>query len=452
MTKSIYSYLFLLLFYGSFSIAQNAGDNTYKIIDSLKLQLKTAKHDTTKANYLIKIVETLYLKNPDTALIVIAEAEKLSQKSNYKKGIATSYNFIAYIINQKGNIKGALAYYLKSIQIMNAIGDKGGMALTLNNMAGIYKNQGDIKKAIDYVKKSLKIQIDQGRKVNIARSFNNLGFLNGQIGDNEKAVVYFQKALDIFYELKDKQGAATTLNNIGKIYSDNFKKNDSSLSVAMNNFKKSLILAKEIDDQKIIAYVLKNMGDVLIKQNNYVEAEKQLSQSLIIAQKLGYPESIKGAAGALKDVYKKQNKPAQALQMYELYLQMRDSLNNGETRKAALKTQFQYEYDKKEAVLKEQQEKERAVAKEKNQAQKVIIWAVISGLILVLAFLAFVFKRLQITRKQKRIIEKQKQEVEEQKSLVEEKQLEILDSIRYAKRIQQSLLPTEKYITRNLKT
>ena len=42
------------------------------------------------------------------------------------------------------------------------------------------------------------------------------------------------------------------------------------------------------------------------------------------------------------------------------------------------------------------------------------------------------------------IIEKQKQEVEE-------KQKEIIDSINYAKRIQQSQLPTEKYINKSIK-
>jgi len=35
--------------------------------------------------------------------------------------------------------------------------------------------------------------------------------------------------------------------------------------------------------------------------------------------------------------------------------------------------------------------------------------------------------------------------------LVDEKQKEVLDSIRYAKRIQQSLMPTEKLIERILK-
>jgi sigma-B regulation protein RsbU (phosphoserine phosphatase) len=40
--------------------------------------------------------------------------------------------------------------------------------------------------------------------------------------------------------------------------------------------------------------------------------------------------------------------------------------------------------------------------------------------------------------------------IEEQKKIVEEKQKEILDSIHYAKRIQNTLLTSEKYIERNL--
>jgi len=38
-----------------------------------------------------------------------------------------------------------------------------------------------------------------------------------------------------------------------------------------------------------------------------------------------------------------------------------------------------------------------------------------------------------------------------QKELLEEKQKEILDSIRYAKRIQTSLLPTERYLDKVFK-
>ena len=47
--------------------------------------------------------------------------------------------------------------------------------------------------------------------------------------------------------------------------------------------------------------------------------------------------------------------------------------------------------------------------------------------------------------------QKAERQISEQKELVEEKQKEILDSIRYAKRIQNSLMPTETFIDRILK-
>ena len=72
-------------------------------------------------------------------------------------------------------------------------------------------------------------------------------------------------------------------------------------------------------------------------------------------------------------------------------------------------------------------------------------------------FAIFIFRSLRITRKQKDIIgirknilEQQKMEVEFQKQIVEEHQKDIIDSITYGRRIQRSLLPTEKYIEKTL--
>jgi hypothetical protein len=73
------------------------------------------------------------------------------------------------------------------------------------------------------------------------------------------------------------------------------------------------------------------------------------------------------------------------------------------------------------------------------------------GLSLVLIFAGFMFNRFKVTQKQKGIIETQKKEVEIQKHQVEEKQKEILDSIKYAKRIQTALITNEKYIEKSLK-
>ena len=143
----------------------------------------------------------------------------------------------------------------------------------------------------------------------------------------------------------------------------------------------------------------------------------------------------------------KQNNYKGAFEMYELEMKMKDSIRNEETQKSTLKKELQYDYEKKEAVAaaeyKNELRNQQLIATEKSRKQKLILAFVAVGLVLVLLFSAFVFRSLRITRKQKALIEKQKQ-------LVEEHQKEVIDSIHYAKRIQQSLLPTEKYIEKNL--
>lgn len=57
------------------------------------------------------------------------------------------------------------------------------------------------------------------------------------------------------------------------------------------------------------------------------------------------------------------------------------------------------------------------------------------------------FARVEALQKKTEI---QAHEIERKKEMVEEKNKEILDSIKYAKRIQDALLPSEKYIDRNL--
>lgn len=87
------------------------------------------------------------------------------------------------------------------------------------------------------------------------------------------------------------------------------------------------------------------------------------------------------------------------------------------------------------------------------------------GLILIALVAVFIFNRLRLIRKQKSVIELQKTEVErqrefaieqkniaeEQRNIVEEKNQEIADSINYAKRIQDAILPSRNALIENLK-
>lgn len=158
--------------------------------------------------------------------------------------------------------------------------------------------------------------------------------------------------------------------------------------------------------------------------------------ALKLALKLGYPEHISNAAKTLSHIDSALGDMSGALAHYKQHIMFRDSINNVQTRKAATRNQLKYEFDKKEAVLQEQQEKERALAQEHSRVQQIVIWCVVGGLCLVMGFAGFVFRTLKTTRLQKHVIE--------------EKQKEIMDSIFYARRIQRSLVTSEKYIAKEL--
>ena len=89
----------------------------------------------------------------------------------------------------------------------------------------------------------------------------------------------------------------------------------------------------------------------------------------------------------------------------------------------------------KSANLKKQKKESEHQSEVKQQ--KIIIWAVVGGLALVFLFSIFLGNRYRITQKQKKIIE-------EKNKIVEEKNKDITDSINYAKRIQEAILPAKE--------
>ena len=105
--------------------------------------------------------------------------------------------------------------------------------------------------------------------------------------------------------------------------------------------------------------------------------------------------------------------------------------------------EMNYEFDKKEAASQIEQQKKEVISQAESKKRNIIIMSVVVVLVLMLLFVIYVYRNL---REKQRI----NIEITMQKHIIEEKQKEILDSIYYARRIQQALLTSEKYINRNL--
>jgi serine phosphatase RsbU (regulator of sigma subunit) len=312
------------------------------------------------------------------------------------------------------------------------------MANARNNIGNIYYLQENYSEALINYTAALKIQTETGDKQGIAGSYTNIGEVYRNQHKLNEALANQTAAVKIQEEIGNQDGLSNAYSNIGLVYFDK-----GNYSLAVENYLTALHLKEKTGDEQGMAWSYASLSEAYIKLKKYSEAESYAVKSLQLATELGELDDVKQADFNLSEIYEKTGKPQKALEYFKAFVAVRDSLFNEENTKKTVQQQMQYDFDKKETAAKLEQEKRDAVTSAENKKQQIIIAAVSVGLILMLILAGVILRSLRLHQKKNQIIS-------HQKDLVEEKQKEILDSIHYAKRIQQALLTSVKYIERYL--
>ena len=429
-----------------FLLSLNSLKAQNRTTDSLLTLLKKDKADTSKVNHSNKVCkEYINIGLYDTALHHSTAALQLSQKLNFKNGIASSYHNIGLVYYYQGDYPKALDCYLKALKMAEELGDKEGIANRLGNIGLVYSNQGDYPKALDYCLKALKMANELGDKKNIAIWLGSIGSGYSKQGGYPKALDYYFKALKMAEELGDKRVQAYTLSNIGTVYF-----NQADYSKALDYDFNALKIAEELGDKRKQANTLSNIGWLYFKTGKFKEAEQYINRAIAINYSIGELNSLMSAEESLTTLYDTIGRHKEALFHYKKAMALKDTIFSQENKKELVRKEMNYEFDKKEAATKAENEKQQAIAEEKSRKQKLVLVLVSCVLILVFVFAAFIFRTLRITRKQKQIIEIKNTETELQKKTIEEKNKDITASIHYAKHIQNALLREEEHVSMHL--
>ena len=446
LADALYNIAYLDDEYGNSKEALNKNLRALKIYEALN-----RKKDMCPT---LNSIGSIYSRagNIDKALEFYEQALKISREIEDDKAVSYCLNNIAYIYDSQGFVAKAIDYYYKALKTNEQNRDSISLATVLSNIGMIYKTQGDVPKALENFERAITIQKLINDKRGMGVSLNNIGLVYSIRGDNDKSLFYNLEALKIRQEINDVRGIASSLGNIGAVY-----KNMGDLPKALDNLKQSLVIREKIKDQRGIALCLNGMANVLVLQEKVSEGFSLAKRSFKLSNEINQPDLVQKSAQTLKNIYESQGKYQQALEMFEVYNQMRDSIQNSENKQISIKKQFQYQYEKKAAAdsvkhTEEQKVKNALLTAQQAQLtqEKTQRLALYVGLVLVIAFLVFVFNRFRVIKKQKVIIEQQKVLVDNAFVHLEEKNNEVMDSIHYAKRIQTALLTSEKYIERTL--
>jgi len=403
------------------------------------LQIYKKTNDKHSISRCLNYIGIAYRKQGDylKALDYYQQALTIKKEINDKNGISNCLNNIGIIYDDQGNYPKALDYYQKSLKIDEELGDKEGISSSLNNIGIIYKSQEDYIKALEYYEKSLKIYKELDDKTGISMSFNNISIVYEVLKDYPKALEYQRKSLKIDEELNDKIGISVGLNNIGEI----FIKQGNYLQ-ALENFNKALKIKEKIGDKLGLCETYFNIGTVYLKTENFTKALSFTEKSLVIAKELKLLNEHKDIRKQLSEIYSFTKNYKKAFENYKLYKVLNDSIFNKENIKKITKLEYKNEFEKEKQVIELEQQKKDAVAAIELKQQKTIRNSFITGFILMIIIVFIVLRGLIQKKKANQILREQKQ-------IIEESHKNIKDSINYASRIQQALLPTENFFSEN---
>lgn len=443
--------------------------------DSLINLLETTPDDTNKVLLYYRINNKLRHQLPDSANHYAFKALNLSQKIEYKSGLAKAnlciaineknqgklevaepfykesmrmskeigdssqwglaLNGLGIVYKRKGDFASSTKYYLEAAEIYERLGttnSKYNLATVYNNLGNLAKNNEDYTSSLNYHRKSLSLRREFNIEVQIAASYQNMANTFSQMNQTDSALMYYNMATEI---LHDKPEANVTLGNLLVSYGE-FYTNLGKIKEGREKVEESIRIFKSMNDANGLASAYTSMASNYAKEGNHNETFRygQLAYDMSVqSQNLLTQQEI---CETLIDNYSQVGNYEKAFEFQSKLLSIRDSifqkdkvqsLIEAETKfdvqnhkeKLAMEAQAREAQDKRhEAELQLRDEKDRLDEAEKAKNQ--LLLGGVSIIALAMIVLVFFIWRSNVQRKRSN----QKLERHQKEILIKNKSLE----------------------------
>ncbi|HEY2720826.1 MAG TPA: hypothetical protein VGI82_03825, partial [Chitinophagaceae bacterium] len=165
---------------------------------------------------------------------------------------------------------------------------------------------------------------------------------------------------------------------------------------------------------------------------NLDEILKQVNKEVATAKSMGDMSKVRGGYYHLSTLDSMRGNYKGAYENYKLYSLYRDSLQKAETEKKELQAKMQYEFDKKQAIAKAEEEKKDAEQKRIKNRQYFTIAGLIALLLVILIIALIQWKNSKQRKKNNTLLQGEKEKVESTLSELKSAQAQLIHAEKMA--------------------
>jgi signal transduction histidine kinase/DNA-binding response OmpR family regulator len=369
---------------------------------------------------------------------------------------------IASIFEAQGDVIKSLEYNQRALDLCSQLEKSTFIAIANNNLANNYKDLGDIDQSAYHYFQAQTIYDKEENAWGAVGSLNNLALLYINDKNFEPAEEYLTEALEKTQSIGFVEGEAMTYANIGVLRTE-----QRDFEAAVIALKECLRIVEENGMAIRVPYAQLELGGLYLNMKDYQGAEKYINEGLANSEKYGVEEFIilglfhkcrllvgqkqwqaaetygkKGYERSIRSkdlsyqvdftqqlvtIYKNLGRSADALQMFEKQVVLKDSLLNEETSRNLIQQGYQYTYERKSY----QDSLANAAALEIQaadlQRRKLTNWFLIGILLIIGVFALVLINRYRIIQDQKKRIQEEKDKTQAEKIKAEEANAKLLE-------------------------
>lgn len=467
MVRKLYVY-FLMVSVLCSSVA--LGQQEKGVIDSLKLVISSSVKDSNLVRNHLLLSDALFDINIKASGASANKAHKISKQLSFQSGSAESLIQLGLIDYKQGKLHLALNHLKQAATLFTKLKNLDKLAQTHTEMGKIYASLGDMVKAIENHQQAIKYFTEVNNDKGVADSYSNLGQTHFLQKNYSTALRYYKKSKYIYQRDSIKSTLAELYNRISLVFRE-LDQLDKSLEydylalmtqeklrdkrgIANSNYNigKTSVLQGELKRatgyigyaEKLFIELEDNLGlakcyllnaKINISEQDYRKASTNLSKTIVIAQEREAIKELSEAYYLKSKISQQQNDYKSAYMFLTEHSNLRDSLFSKEKTKQFSEMEVKYQSQSKDDLLDQ--------AKQENQEgnTKFVVYVLLSAVVFILLALI-----IYVMKKQNKAIHDANLNIEKSSELMNIRNREIIDSISYAKKIQEAILPPQNIL------
>jgi len=406
--------------------------------EELETALRTEKNEQVRLKLLNALCFSNFNSDPKKALDYAKEQMDLAIRVNNEAAIEVGYDNFGFLYKVLGEYEKSLSYHLKSLKIKEQKKDSAGISICMNGIGGLYYSLENFPKALEYFLKETHIDSLLNNKENLIDNYGNIGVCYNDMAQPNKALTYYKLAEEISKSI-GRKASADLLQNMGSLYLKN-----GDLEKAREYLNKALAYALQEDNIATIVVANIALGDLYAQRKEYPEAIRFEEEALLLSRQNKLIEQEIQTLRSISNTYARSGDYPRAFKYQTMFTELKDTLLKQESARAITEMNTKYQTDKKEKQI-EIQNLSLAQQKLALNKKQIIIYATAGGIGLMLLLSFFIYRGYRQKKQANVDLTEKNLIIAEKSKIVEEQHKDITDSIRYAQRIQQAILPPAKF-------